>query len=166
MVELAESAPVNIFLQWIKINQTSKQLCSSVWLQERKNGKFVVQSSDRCILFWLIHSMLGKENMVKLGSKGTSLLYMFGSIGTNWDYSKPVSDTVKGRVHQLDMKYKSKSLVVAFQMHLVLSPLEVKVEQCSEIWALLRPKPTFLWNYQFELIFCARLLKTNRFSIF
>ena len=40
------------------------------------------------------------------------------------------------------------------------------LKQYSEVWALSRSKPTFLWNDPFELIFHARLLKTNRFSSF
>ena len=40
------------------------------------------------------------------------------------------------------------------------------LQQCSDVWALLRSKPTFLWNDQFELIFPARLSKTNMFTSF
>ena len=40
------------------------------------------------------------------------------------------------------------------------------LKQCSDVWAISRSKPTFLWNAPFELIFHARLSKTNRFSSF
>ena len=35
------------------------------------------------------------------------------------------------------------------------------VEQCSDVWALLRLEPTFLRKNQFELVFPEILLKTN-----
>ena len=38
------------------------------------------------------------------------------------------------------------------------------LKQCSDVWALSRLKPTFLWKDQFELICHARLPKTNRFN--
>ena len=38
------------------------------------------------------------------------------------------------------------------------------LEQCSDVWALSRSKPTFLWKDQFELICQARLQKKNRFN--
>ena len=42
--------------------------------------------------------------------------------------------------------------------------LENFIKQCSDVWALLRSIPTFLWKDQFKLIFHARLLKTNGFD--
>ena len=40
------------------------------------------------------------------------------------------------------------------------------IKQWSDVWAPSKLKATFLWKDQFELIFHARLLKTNRLSSF
>ena len=40
------------------------------------------------------------------------------------------------------------------------------LQQCSDVWALSRWKPTFLWKDQFVLVCHARLLKTYRFNSF
>ena len=44
--------------------------------------------------------------------------------------------------------------------------LKNTIEQCSDVWFLLRSEPTFLWKNQFELIFDNILLKTNMFNSF
>ena len=40
------------------------------------------------------------------------------------------------------------------------------LEQCSDVWALLRSEPTFLWKNQFELIFHEICSTNNRFNSF
>ena len=40
------------------------------------------------------------------------------------------------------------------------------IKQCSDLLALLRSKPIFLWKNQFELIVHVRLFKTYRFNFF
>ena len=48
----------------------------------------------------------------------------------------------------------------------ILNFLTLSSEQCSDVWALSRLKPTFLWKGQFKLICHARVPKSNRLNIF
>ena len=82
----------------------------------------------------------------------SNFLFKFGFIPNNFlNYEKLVMFVI--------------ILVTAYiKVTVKYSILQYYLKQCSDIWALWRLKPVFLWKNQFELILVEIFSKTNRFN--